>query len=53
MENDISNNSRPAERKTERNQVSRDAAKDRTNALDETRSCASARGAFEKVHEER
>lgn len=41
----------PAERETEGKQVSRDAAKGWANALYETRSCDSARGAFESVHE--
>ena len=48
MEYDISNDSPPAERRTEGKQVSRDAAKGWANALDETCSCDSARGAFEK-----
>jgi hypothetical protein len=47
----LATTSPPAERETEGKQVSRDAAKGWANALYETRSCDSARGAFESVHE--
>lgn len=50
MKYDISK-SRPAERRTESRQVSRDAAKGWATGPDETCSCDSARGTFEKVHE--
>jgi hypothetical protein len=47
----LATTSPPAERETEGKQVGRDATKGWANALDETRSCDSARGAFESVHE--
>ena len=49
----LATTSPPAERRRERKQVSREATKGWANAMDETSSCNSTTGAFEKVHEER